>query len=117
MNVVRFAKKSIRYLYRETVLYAVWHFVSYFPLFPTIMYSTVRAKAWRFIGAKIGKKVRIGYGVYIDVSTLRRLTIDDYVGIGAECLILLHKGISMFLIRPVCCIIFRRKPEYVKYCH
>ena len=89
--MIRFIKKTVRYLYRETILYFVWYFVSYFPLFPTIMFSKVRAKAWKFIGAKVGKNVKIGYGVYIDVSTLHRLTIDDYVGIGAESLLLLHK--------------------------
>ena len=91
MATLSFFKKAGRYLYRETVLYMVWHFSSYFPLFPTIMYRKIRAKTWRFIGAKVGKEVKIGYGVYIDVSTLHRLTIDDYVGIGAECLLLLHK--------------------------
>lgn len=91
MNPFTFTKKACKYLYRETVLYAVWHFASYFPLFPTIMYSKMRAKAWRFIGAKVGKKVYIGYGVYLDVSSAARLQVDDYVGIGAQTLVLLHK--------------------------
>ncbi len=39
----------------------------------------------------MGKQVRIGYGVYLDVATMHQLTIDDYVGIGAECLFLMHK--------------------------
>lgn len=91
MNPLIFVKKGCKYIWRECVLYSVWHFVTYFPMFQTLMYSRWRAKAWRFIGAKVGKKVFIGYGVYIDVSTLHRLTIEDYVGIGAESLILLHK--------------------------
>lgn len=86
-----YLSKVFKYLYREIVLYAVWHFITYFPLFPTLMFEKIRSKAWRFIGAKVGKNVKIGYGVYIDVSTLHRLKIDDYVGIASESLILLHK--------------------------
>ena len=85
MKPHQFVLKSIKYLWRETVPYMIWHFSSYFPLFPTIMYRRVRALTWRLIGGKIGKQVRIGYGVYLDVSTMHQLTIDDYVGIGAEC--------------------------------
>ena len=59
MATLSFFKKAGRYLYRETVLYMVWHFSSYFPLFPTIMYRKIRAKTWRFIGAKVGKEVKI----------------------------------------------------------
>ena len=91
MNIFTFIKKGCKYLYRETVLYAVWHFSSFFPLFPTHMYKRARARHWRFLGAKVGKKVFIGYGCYLDVSSMKRLQIDDYVGIGAECSFLLHK--------------------------
>lgn len=91
MKPQRFVIKSIKYLWRETVPYMIWHFSSYFPLFPTIMYRKVRAFTWRLIGGNVGKEVRIGYGVYLDVSTMHQLTIDDYVGIGAECLFLMHK--------------------------
>ena len=33
MGIIKFIKKAIKYLYRETVLYAIWHFSSYFPYF------------------------------------------------------------------------------------
>lgn len=91
MNPFLFCKKAIKYLWRETVLYIIWHFSSYFPLFPTMMYMHIRAFTWRLLGGKIGKHVRIGYGVYLDVSTMHKLTVEDYVGIGAECLFLMHK--------------------------
>ncbi len=91
MDIFTFIKKGCKYLYREIVLYAVWHFSSFFPLFPTYMYSKARARHWRFLGAKVGKHVYIGYGCYLDVSSMERLQIDDYVGIGAECSLLLHK--------------------------
>ena len=84
-------KTLIKVIWNETVPYMIWHFSSYFPLFPTFMYMRVRAFTWRLIGGNIGKNVRIGYGVYLDVSSMRSLTVDDYVGIGAECLLLMHK--------------------------
>lgn len=84
-------KTIIKVLWLETVPYMIWHFSSYFPLFPTIMFMYVRAFTWRLLGGKIGKKVRIGYGVYLDVSTMHQLTVDDYVGIASECLLLMHK--------------------------
>lgn len=84
-------KTIVKVFWNETVPYMIWHFSSYFPLFPTFMYMRVRAFTWRLIGGKIGKHVRIGYGVYLDVSSMRSLTVEDYVGIGAECLLLMHK--------------------------
>ena len=46
---------------------------------------------WKLIGVKIGKNVKIGYGVYLDVPSAKRLTIGDNCIITSECLILLHK--------------------------
>ena len=83
--------KGFKYLYRETFLYAVWHFSSYFPLFPTLMYCKVRSITWRIMGAHIGKNVGIAYGVYLDVSNMKLLTVDDYAGFAPECFLLMHK--------------------------
>lgn len=91
MSIIQFIKKAINYIYRETVIYSVWHFSSYFPLFPTLMYCKVRAKLWRFMGAKVGKNVGIAYGVYIDVSNMRNLVVEDYAGFAPECFLLMHK--------------------------
>lgn len=91
MTPITFIKKSLNYIYRETVLYIIWHFSSYFPLFPTLMFTKVRAKTWRMMGAKVGKNAGIGYGIYLDVSGLKRLEIGDNFLIGSEALILLHR--------------------------
>lgn len=88
---MNFIKKTLRYFYREIVLHAIWHFSSYFPLFPTLMVTKIRAITWRMMGAKVGKNVYIGYGVYLDVPSLKRLELEDNVIITAECLFLLHK--------------------------
>lgn len=89
--MITFIKKSIRYLYREIFLYALWHFSSYFPLFPALMFSKVRAITWRWMGVKLGKNAGIGYGIYLDVGGLKRLTIGKNFLIGSESLMLLHR--------------------------
>lgn len=91
MNIFSFIIKGCKYLYRETVLYAIWHFSSYFPYFPTLMFKSVRAKTWRWMGCKIGPNAGIGYGVYLDVSGLKRLEIGKNAIIASEALILLHR--------------------------
>lgn len=91
MSPYVFIKKAVKYIYRETILYAIWHFSSFFPLFPTMMYTRIRAITWRMMGAKVGKKVGIAYGVYLDVSNMKHLIVDDYVGFAPECFLLMHK--------------------------
>ena len=43
------------------------------------------------MGVNMGKNIMIGYNVYLDISSAKRLTIDDNVLIAAETLFLLHK--------------------------
>lgn len=86
-----FLAKSIKYIYREIFLHLIWYFSSYFPLFPTIMFTKIRAFTWKILGVRIGKNVQINYGIYLDVPSASRLTIEDNVLIAAECLFLLHK--------------------------
>ena len=43
------------------------------------------------MGVKIGKDVKLGYGIYLDVDGTSRLTINDNASIMAECLLLLHR--------------------------
>lgn len=91
MNILTFIKKSVKYIYRETVMYAIWHFSSYFPLFSTFQYSKGRAFAWKMLGAKLGKNVHIAYGVYVDVPNMKHLIVEDNVGFGPQCFLLMHK--------------------------
>lgn len=56
-------------------------------------------------------------GSYRFHLSTRQVRLDNPINIPNARLSEIIRGISMFLIRPVCCIIFRRKPEYVKYCH
>lgn len=100
MSLFWYLKKSLKYMYRETILYAIWHFSSYFPLFPAFQYSKGRAFAWRLLGAKVGKNVRIAYGTYLDVSNMKHLIVGDGVGFGPQCFLLMHK-IDMLKFNPL----------------
>lgn len=88
--MIEFLKKVIRYLYREIVLYALWHFSSYFPLFPQIM-NRVRPVIWRWMGATIGKNAIISYGVYLDVPGMKRLKIGKNALISPQTLFFFHR--------------------------
>ena len=91
MKINIFVRKGFNYIYRETIQILIWYFAAYFPLFPTLMGVKVRAKLWRLLGAKVGKDVFIGYGVYCDVGGMKRLIVEDHASIMAESLILLHR--------------------------
>lgn len=88
--MIHFLKKAFRYLYREIVLYALWHFSSYFPLFPQIM-NRVRPVIWRWMGATIGKNAIISYGVYLDVPGMKRLKIGKNALISPQTLFFFHR--------------------------
>lgn len=88
--MIHFLKKAFRYLYREILLYALWHFSSYFPLFPQIM-NRVRPVIWRWMGATIGKNAIISYGVYLDVPGMKRLKIGENALISPQTLFFFHR--------------------------
>lgn len=88
--MIQFLKKAFRYLYREILLYALWHFSSYFPLFPQIM-NRVRPVIWRWMGATIGKNAIISYGVYLDVPGMKRLKIGKNALISPQTLFFFHR--------------------------
>ena len=82
-KIPRFARREFRYL--------VWSFAAYFPLLPSFFFSSLRAYLWRLIGVHIGRKLFIGFGVYLDVDGTDRLFIGDNCMIAAQSLILMHR--------------------------
>lgn len=84
-------KKLWDYLVLTNVKYILWHFAAYFPLFQDLMSWKIRPFIWRLIGIKVGKKVFIGYGVYVDVGGAERIKVGDNVLIAAQSLLLTHK--------------------------
>lgn len=79
------------YLVLTNIKYALWYFAAYFPLFQDLMSWKIRPALWRLLGAKVGKNVFIGYGVYLDVGGVKRVMIGNNVLIAAQCLLLTHK--------------------------
>ncbi|MDO4790789.1 MAG: acyltransferase [Porphyromonas sp.] len=84
-------KKLWNYLVIIHVKYFLWHFSAYFPLFQEFMCWRMRPFIWRLIGVNVGRRVFIGYGVYLDVDGASRITIGDNVLIAAQSLLLTHK--------------------------
>ena len=87
MNIL---SKLMRFIRRE-FKYFIWSIAAYFPLLPSFFFSPIRALLWKLIGVNVGKKLFIGYGVYLDVDGANRLYIGDNCIITAQTLILLHR--------------------------
>jgi acetyltransferase-like isoleucine patch superfamily enzyme len=54
------------------------------------LFPYLRANLWRIIGCKVGKKVRIGWDVFLDVDYANLLTIEDDVWIANRSIIFCH---------------------------
>lgn len=80
----------MRFIRRE-FKYFIWSIAAYFPLLPSFFFSPIRALLWKLIGVNVGKKLFIGYGVYLDVDGANRLYIGDNSSIMAQSLILMHR--------------------------
>lgn len=87
MNILQKIIKNIK----RQCKYTLWSLTSYSSLLPSQMFSFIRPWAWRKIGVNVGKKVRIGYGVYLDVDGAQSIKIGDYAAITSECLLLAHR--------------------------
>lgn len=57
------------------------------------MIPGLRAKIWRWCGAKVGKNVSIGWEVFLDVMYAEYLTIEDDVWLINRCYILCHRRV------------------------
>lgn len=56
-----------------------------FPNYPNLL--------WRIIGVKLGKNVRIGQDVYLDVNYAKYITIEDDVWIASHATIFAHRRV------------------------
>jgi acetyltransferase-like isoleucine patch superfamily enzyme len=54
-------------------------------------YRKIRPIVWRWIGAKVGKDVFIGYEVWMDFNNSHLIDIEDNVHIANRCLLLCHQ--------------------------
>lgn len=83
-------RKVLKFSHREW-RYFLWFTACYFPQFPSQMFHQVRPFLWRRIGIRVGKNVKLGYGIYLDVDGYNYITIEDNVIITAQCLLLTHR--------------------------
>ena len=54
-------------------------------------YRLIRPYLWKKMGCKVGKKVFIGYGVWLDYNNTHLIKIGDNVHITNMCLLLCHQ--------------------------
>lgn len=52
---------------------------------------SMRAKVWRWMGAKVGQNVFIGLEVLIDTSHVEMIEVEDNVHIASRCILLCHQ--------------------------
>lgn len=102
MKKRNFFTRLYNYIERNTRWF-LWWVVTYCPIFPTEMFHTWRPRIWRWLGANIGEKVCIGYGVYLDVDGANRISIGKDTMIAAECLLLTHRRDLSKYNRNMCC--------------
>lgn len=54
-------------------------------------YRKIRPILWRWMGARVGKNVFIGYEVWMDFNNSKLIEIEDNVHIANRCLLLCHQ--------------------------
>lgn len=52
---------------------------------------SLRPKLWRWMGAKVGKNVFVGYEVLVDTSYAEMIELEDNVHIASRCILLCHQ--------------------------
>lgn len=82
-KLIKFARREWRYL--------LWFVACYFPQLPSQMLRQIRPFLWRRIGIKVGKNVRLGFGIYLDVDGYQFIEVGDNVMITAQCILLTHR--------------------------
>jgi acetyltransferase-like isoleucine patch superfamily enzyme len=63
----------------------------YSVLLSPLNYRLIRPYLWKKMGCKVGKKVFIGYGVWLDYNNTHLIEIGDNVHITNMCLLLCHQ--------------------------
>lgn len=54
-------------------------------------YRLIRPRVWRWMGAKIGKNIFIGYEVWMDFNNAELIELEDNVHVANRCLLLCHQ--------------------------
>ena len=56
-----------------------------------IMFKGLPAYLWKIIGVNMGKDVRFGQEVYLDVDYADQITIEDDVWLASKCIVFAHR--------------------------
>lgn len=67
------------------------HYCMHSAILGNLNYRKIRPILWRWMGAKVGKDVFIGYDVWIDQTNANLIEVGDYAHITTRCLLLCHK--------------------------
>jgi acetyltransferase-like isoleucine patch superfamily enzyme len=71
----------------------------YSVLLSPLNYRKIRPMLWKWMGAKVGKNVFIGYEVWMDFNNSQLIEIEDNVHIANRCLLLCHqRDLSIYFI-------------------
>jgi acetyltransferase-like isoleucine patch superfamily enzyme len=60
-------------------------------LLSPLNYRKIRPIVWRWMGAKVGKDCYIGYDVWVDMTNMQYIDIEDHVHISTRCSLLCHQ--------------------------
>jgi len=88
-------KKTINHFWKSLLL----KYCMYSVILSPLNYRLIRPYLWKKLGCKVGKKVFIGYGVWMDSTYAHLIEIGDNVHITNMCLLLCHqRDISNYFI-------------------
>lgn len=91
---IRKAKNFLPFIFTHTVLMFKWWLLNIARRSPWChMFITLPNLCWRICGVKMGKNVRIGQDVYLDVNYAKYITIEDDVWIASHSAIFAHRRI------------------------
>ena len=80
-------KKALKHQFNAIIL----KYCMYSTLLSPLNYRIIRPKLWKLMGVKIGKKVFIGYDVWIDFNHTHLIEIEDGAHVTNRCLLLCHQ--------------------------
>lgn len=80
-------KRGFKGLFNAVLL----KYCMYSVIFSPLNYRKLRPMLWRWMGAKVGKDVFIGYEVWMDFNNAKLIEIGNNVHITNRCLLLCHQ--------------------------
>ena len=90
-----YGQVSLRIIFKSTLKHVrnafLLKYCMHSVLLSPLNYRKIRPILWRWMGAKVGKDCFIGYDVWVDMTNMDLIEIEDHVHITNRCLLLCHK--------------------------